>query len=84
MARRPRRDEDEPDDGPSESDIERFSDVTRRCPSCNCEVYDEAELCWKCGHAFTRRDTGMPPKWVVIVTIALVVGIVYFYVRGMF
>lgn len=82
MAKRPAHDED--DDGPSAADLERFSDVTRRCPSCKSEVYDEAELCWKCGHAFSRADTATPPRWVLIVTIALLLGIVYFYVRGWF
>ncbi len=61
--------------------MERFGDVTRKCPACKSEVYDEAELCWKCGHAFSRADSATPPRWVVIVTIALLAAFAYFWLR---
>ncbi len=65
------------DEDPSPEDLERFGGVTRQCPNCNTELYDEAELCWKCGHALSHQ-TGPPPKWIWITAIVLVVVILYF------
>lgn len=59
-------------EGPSDEDIERFSNPTRACPECNTEVYDDTELCWNCGHAF-RAQPGKLPTWV-LVTAGLVIG----------
>jgi len=39
----------EPDDGPTQSDIERFGGVTRPCSSCRRDVYDDATMCPHCG-----------------------------------
>jgi uncharacterized protein (DUF983 family) len=81
MAKRPiRNQDDEADEGPSAADLERFSDVTRRCPECGTEVYDEAELCWKCGRAFTRADAAGPPRWVIATVILVLVTIVLWIV----
>lgn len=60
------------DEGPSEADLEQFGDATRKCPECGREVYDEAELCPHCGHAFSGEPKG-PPVWVVV-TAGLVIG----------
>jgi hypothetical protein len=74
---RPRRPEPaERDDDPSEADVERFGGVTRRCPECGKEVYDDAAVCYHCGHAFA--GTGAPgskgmPVWA-IVTVVLIIG----------
>lgn len=62
-------------EGPSDADIERFSDPTRVCPECKTEVYDEAELCWKCGHAF-RGESGKMPKWIFVAAGLVIVGFV--------
>ena len=78
-----RRSVEENDDGPSDTDIEKFGDVTRECPSCKSQVYDEAELCWKCGHAFSRADSAKPPRWVIVVTILLLCAFAYFWLRNL-
>ena len=72
MARR--RTPREHDDGPSEADLERFGGVTRACPECATEVYDDAEVCWKCGRVFVGGDQ-KPSRaaWWVIGVIALLV-----------
>jgi len=54
------------DEGPSEADIERFGDVTQTCPACSAELYDDAEMCWKCGHAFASGASRPMPKWVFV------------------
>lgn len=60
-------------EGPSEADLERFSDPTRLCPDCKTEVYDEAELCWNCGHAF-RNAPGKLPTWVFVAAGLVIAG----------
>lgn len=58
---------DAPDpEGPSPEDLERFGDEFRTCPSCGSDVYDQAELCHVCGHAF-EEPAGKPPVWILIV-----------------
>jgi hypothetical protein len=54
-------------EGPSEADIARFGDVTQNCPECKSELYDDAEVCWKCGHALMGSGQATPvPKWMFI------------------
>ena len=67
---RPRR--DEADEYPSEEDIERFGDVTVDCPECGTRMYDDAEVCWKCGHAVMGGRKGRVPLWAVIAGVALI------------
>jgi predicted amidophosphoribosyltransferase len=65
---------DDEDENPSLEDQERFGGATRVCPECRTEVYDDAEICHECGHAFeVRRE---PSKWVTPVVIAVIVAIV--------
>ena len=54
-------------DGPSEADIARFSSEYKTCPSCREEVYDQAEFCTACNHAFMPQDEAKGlPLWVFI------------------
>ncbi len=69
---------EESDDGPSEADLERFSGVTQRCPKCNTELYDDAEICWSCGEALLARERhgqGLS-WWVITIIVALVIAVV--------
>ncbi len=63
---------------PSEEDMDRFSGVTRTCPECKTEVYDEAELCHNCGHAFgaATESQGLP-TWAVVTMFGVVVMLVF-------
>lgn len=68
---------------PSEEDIERFSGVTRTCPSCKKEVFDDAELCYHCGEAIEGTSQGVSgfPPWVVVtaaLTLAAFVAVILF------
>jgi len=60
-------------DAPRLEDVEEFGDATRRCPQCSTDVYDEADLCYKCGHAFGAEKQATPKPWVLVV-IGLVVA----------
>ncbi len=58
-------------EGPSESDIAKFDDVTSKCPECGVELYDDVAVCWKCGHAVsasTQSGSGVP-AWAVVVAV---------------
>jgi uncharacterized protein (DUF983 family) len=62
-------------DAPRLEDVEQFSDATRRCPECGTDVYDEAEVCYKCGYAFGDSKEGEAKPWVVWVVVAIVIAI---------
>lgn len=70
---------DEIDEGPSDDDLDKFGGVTRPCPECKTDLYDDAEVCWKCGHALSGEPKG-PPMWIPIVAVVLLIAIVLFWV----
>ncbi|MFT5424363.1 MAG: hypothetical protein ACI89L_002158 [Phycisphaerales bacterium] len=61
-------------DGPSAEDLHRFGDEMSVCPSCNSEIYDQAELCHVCGHMIERESSG-PPAWVVVAAVLVIIGL---------
>lgn len=64
----------EDDELPSQEDMERFGDVTRVCPGCKTEVYDDASMCHNCGRSFMRTDTDKGlPTWAIATTVGLLV-----------
>jgi hypothetical protein len=72
------------DEGPSREDLERFSDVTRTCPSCKKEIFDDAELCYHCGSAVegTAQGSGKMPMWVALTgTLVLAAFVLVFVFR---
>lgn len=73
-------DPDEFDEGPSEEDIRAFSGVTRDCPACKSQLYDDAEVCWKCGHALSGAATGKP-AWIVILAVLVVATLLFVILR---
>jgi len=66
------------DEDPSPEDVEVFGDVTVKCPKCGSVLYDDAELCWKCGHALSSADKGLP-TWALWVA----GGMLMLFVLGM-
>ncbi|MBL8764646.1 MAG: zinc ribbon domain-containing protein [Phycisphaerae bacterium] len=68
-----REDPDDADEGPSREDLERFGGVTRACPACGKEIYDDAQVCWSCGHALMREPRRLP-TWGVVVIVLIVLG----------
>ncbi len=66
-------------DGPSEADIERFASELKQCPECAAEVYDQAEICSACNHAFDGIDTPKGiPVWAYALAFMLVVVLLLF------
>lgn len=72
--------DDEIDEGPSEADLERFSGVTRSCPECGAEMYDDVEICWKCGHALSGEAKGLP-VWVIVAAVLAIAAMAFFVIR---
>lgn len=80
---RPRADDDD-DEGPSPADIERFGRVTRTCPECGKDVFDDVAICYHCGHAFekTTSGSGGVPAWVMVVAALILTAFVLRFVVG--
>lgn len=68
----------EDDDNPRLEDLEQFNDATRDCPKCGVTLHDDVDICWKCGHALTRRDEKGLPTWALVTAAVVLVGIVIF------
>ncbi len=73
----------EMDEGPTPRDVERFSGVTRTCPSCRKEVFDDADLCYHCGYALDAPEerTG-PPLWVYVAGGLALIALLYPLLAG--
>ncbi|MBC7834683.1 MAG: hypothetical protein H7Y88_06225 [Phycisphaerales bacterium] len=73
---------DDDHEGPSQADIERFSNITRTCRECKKEVFDDAAVCYHCGHAFgAKEDVGMP-TWALVTTGVILVIFLVFIMGG--
>jgi uncharacterized protein (DUF983 family) len=67
---------DEVDEDPSDADVERFSDVTQKCPHCGTELFDDVELCWKCGLAVSDKPEGKPASMIVVLVVVVLIIVV--------
>jgi hypothetical protein len=70
---------------PSDADLEQFGSATRRCSQCSTEVYDDAEVCHSCGHAFNQADDGrFLPTWAVATTFGVIglfaLGLIFYVI----
>ena len=71
------------DEGPTQADVERFSGVTRTCPACCKEVFDDAAICYHCGQAFDGSDARTAlPRWALLTAAALLVAVLFFILSG--
>jgi predicted nucleic acid-binding Zn ribbon protein len=67
-------------DGPDDSDTDQnvsddFAD-TAPCPSCSAPVYEDAEICPKCGQYISHEDSALrKPLWI-IVTAGLCIAVI--------
>ncbi|MFM9994985.1 MAG: zinc ribbon domain-containing protein [Phycisphaerales bacterium] len=70
------------DDGPQEADIEKFGGVTVKCPECGADLYDEAELCFKCGAAVTAWSDRRRRVWPTVIVVLLILAVLTAYLMG--
>lgn len=75
------------DEEPSDEDIERLSHDTAHCPDCGAEIWDQAEICPKCGQYVGGNTLSRPPlaaewraKWLILIVLALLVAMVLVFV----
>lgn len=66
-----------PDDDPSPEDIARLDNPVRTCPECRKDVFDDAEVCYHCGHAFSRAPKGPSKLQVAIVAIIVLAFLIF-------
>jgi hypothetical protein len=64
-------------DGPSAADLDRFGDELVPCPACKARIYDQSEICPKCGHILEAPAKTLP-LWSVVL-IVLLVGLLLFW-----
>ncbi len=80
---RPRPVRREIDEDPSEEDIAKLDSPTRTCPKCGREVYDDADVCYHCGHAFSPGERATP--WLqIMVAVLVILGFLAIFVFKMF
>jgi uncharacterized paraquat-inducible protein A len=65
--------QDEIDEHPRDEDVEALGDETTACPSCGAEVYDDADVCPRCGDALTAAPRVSRLAWVAAGLAALLV-----------
>lgn len=70
------------DDEPQDADIEKFGGVTVKCPECGAELYDEAELCFKCGAAVTGWSDREKRVWPTVIVVLLILAILTALLMG--
>lgn len=64
----------ERDEFPSEDDIERFGEVTTTCPACGATLFDDVDVCYKCGEALGARRARLP-GWAAVAAGLVVIGL---------
>lgn len=85
MAKDPRDEDDELDEGPDDSDLDDEQETpVDRCPKCGGAIYEDAERCPKCGHYLTMalpRGSRIG-AWIVLgFLLALVAIVIYALLR---
>ncbi|MCL4741167.1 MAG: zinc-ribbon domain-containing protein [Phycisphaerales bacterium] len=67
-------------EGPSAADLDRFGGEFVVCPECGFEVYDQAEVCPRCGRALTTLGGGRASRWVIVVVVVVLAVFVLAFV----
>ncbi len=80
-----RREMEDDADMPNPADVRRLNDnVTRRCPNCKKEIFDDAEVCYHCGDAVVTGSSRGQSPWVVVVIALIIVAFLFSYVWRFF
>lgn len=70
------------DGGPSADDLEKFGGVTRTCPECGKDVFDDAVTCYHCGADLDLpRHARLPKTWAVVTVLVLIAVIAFLVIR---
>lgn len=74
------------DEGPLPQDIERFNGVTRACPECGKEVFDDVTRCYHCGADMDAPRGGRKsrtPVWVAVTAAVVIAAFLVLFVMGL-
>jgi len=75
------------DEGPSEDDLKRFGGDSGYCQNCGEEIWDDVEVCPKCGQHVAGQVSSREPieqgcrkQWIIMIVIAVLIGLLLTYV----
>jgi len=77
-------DDDMPDEGPLESDLDELGDdgpETAPCPACGAEIYDDSPRCPVCGEyvlTSVSYSPGPVPLWVLLAAVAAIAAFLFY------
>ena len=80
------------DEGPSDEDVERFSDESAYCTACGATISDLATICPTCGASMPDGPSVHPPivrdaqhrATVIVIVLVLLAFLGFFGVRSLF
>ena len=70
------------DEGPTPDDLERFGGVTRPCPKCGKDVYDDAMMCAHCGASMEEDRLNRGGKGIMFVLVVLSLVLLMLFLSG--
>jgi RNA polymerase subunit RPABC4/transcription elongation factor Spt4 len=65
-------------EGPSAADLDRYGDEMVACIHCGAKIYDQAELCPRCGAIQEEVEKGV--SWWVYGVVVVLVGLLLMFV----
>ena len=74
------------DEGPQSVDLDEFGyeseSDTLPCPSCGCEVYEDADRCPACGEYISPRwaQTSNQSTWLLAAAVIAIAAIAYYFI----
>lgn len=60
------RDTHERDEAPDDADVLRFNDDSTRCRKCKTLLYDDLDMCPRCGEEVATGKSRTMPWWVIL------------------
>jgi hypothetical protein len=66
-------------EGPSAQDLDSFGSELDECPNCGASIYDQSEICPKCGWYLGEAPKSLS-LWVVLGVCVLIVILLWFMV----
>ena len=79
------------DEGPSSEDIQSLDKDTGYCSECGAEIWDQSDICPKCGFALVRGTLSRPPvedwwrrRWIALMGLLTAAAFLWTLLRYVF